>query len=164
MESKERILVYNELVPLKTLKQGMHPSATKTHYFALDVSPLGSIKNEKQFIICTVNDLTNFQIIEREKAFSKISTAFSAYWSGADGSVMKQSIDNFIEHLKPQLSTKIDSLSSKKSAKILVPRSSGTQIYEAPLYTDYEVREILWWIDQRSHSDEEYYSYKPFPG
>lgn len=164
MESKERILVYNELVPLKTLKQGMQGFVTETHYFALDVSPAGSSKNEKQFVICTVNDLRNFQIIEREKAFSKISTAFIAYWHGADGSVMKKSLDNFIEHLKPQLSTKIDSLSGKISARILVPRSSGTQIYEAPLYTDYEVREILWWIDQRSHSDEEYYSYKPFPG
>lgn len=164
MESKERILVYNELVPLKTLKQGMQPFATKTHYFALDVSPARSSKNEKQFIICTVNDLTNFQIIEREQAFSKISSGFSAYWSGADGSVMIKSIDKFIELLKPQLSTKIDSISGKNSAKILVPRNSGIQIYEAPLYTDYEVREILWWIDQRSHSDEEYYSYKPFPG
>lgn len=137
---------YNELIVLKSIKEGYRT----THYVALDITLDNSNPMDKQYIFCAIYDKFDIVILTKEKTYSPIHHAFIAYWNDRGYDIVQESLDFVLSLREYQFSFKSD----ESTGKLLIKLEPNPNDF-VPIYSDKDVKEILQWIDDRSHSDDE---------
>lgn len=147
---------YNELIVLKSIKAGSNTTIgyRTIHYVALDITLDNSNPMDKQYIFCAIYDKVDIVILTKEKTYSPIHHAFVAYWNDRGYDNVQESLDFVLSLREYQFSFKSDESTGKLLIKLESNPGLNTNDF-LPIYSDKDVKEILQWIDDRSHSDDE---------